>query len=403
MYSRLSFPLFWLLLISTFLISCSCSTAVNKTQIETVTVQVRKPARVDRAVTIAASGTVEAGDAVDIAFQVAGRIARVIPDEGSFIRKGELLAQIDATDYNLGAEAAQAQTAMARANHEKARAGARAQELEQARIAYERAADEHRRMRILYERKSLAPNDFRKFEAAWQLARERYDEAKEGARGEDKAAALAALEQAQAAEKIARKRVADTALYAPLSGFIARRGVDVGETVPAGAPVFTIMNVDPAKVRVGIPETDVSKVRVGQRANVSLPALPQAVFTGRVTLIGVAADPMSRTYTAKIEVPNRGHSLRPGMIAEAQIESNVRTGAITLPGQAISRDPQGVTIVFLYFPDQQRAHMRRVETGTVYGNEVEIRSGLTGDELVVVAGQQKLREGSTVRIVGDAQ
>ena len=356
-----------------------------------------------RPATVLASGSVEARETANVAFQVPGRVARVWVEEGAMVRQGQLLAELDAADYEYGVQAAAGQLGVAEAAWRKAQTGARAQELERARIALQRAEDEYRRMKQLYDAKALAPNDFHKAEAAYLAAREQYSEAREGARQEDKAAARSALEQAEAASRLARKRLADTKLLAPISGMIARRGVNPGETIAAGMPVFTIVDLDPVKVRVGVPETDIARVKPGQSAIVQIPAMAERSFEGRVELTGIAAEPASRTYTVKILTPNPGLLLRAGMIAEAQIRTNVSVRALTLPGEAIVRDPQGATLVYVYFPERKRVYARRVQAGGVEGREVEIQSGLSGDELVVVGGQQLVREGALVEAVEDAQ
>jgi multidrug efflux pump subunit AcrA (membrane-fusion protein) len=91
------------------------------------------------------------------------------------------------------------------------------------------------------------------------------------------------------------------------------------------------------------------------------------------------------------------------MVAEARIYGSAMVNAMTLPGNAIVRDARGVTQVYVYEPTRQRVYARRVEVGTLVNNEVEIQSGLAGNEQVVVAGQQNVREGSPVRNMGGAQ
>ena len=102
----------------------------------------------------------------------------------------------------------------------------------------------------------------------------------------------------------------------------------------------------------------------------------------------------------KIVVPNPGPVLLAGMVAEARIFGPAKTHVLTIPGEAIVRDPQGAPNVYVYHPDRNRVYARRIEVGPPIGGEVEIRSGLNGDEKIVVAGQQKLREGTPVQIVG---
>jgi multidrug efflux pump subunit AcrA (membrane-fusion protein) len=361
-------------------------------------IKVQRPDRIQRPVTVEASGTIEAVETAEIGFQIAGRVARVLVEEGRHIRTGQLIAELDATDYQYGLQASEGQAGVAQAGRDKAQTGTRPEELEQARAAYEKAEFDYQRYRQLYERKSMAPVDFAKVEAAYRAAKAQYEMAQNGARKEDRAAADSAVKQAQAQVGVSRKRVSDTRLVSPIDGIIARRSIDPGEIVNAGMPVFSIMNLNPARVRVGIPEADIGKISVGQHARITIPALEESAFSGTVELVGVAADPNSRTFTAKIAVPNRSLQLKAGMIAEASIEASGRINVVTIPGEAIVHDPQGSTLVYVYYPDQKQVHARRVETGPVRNRGVEIKSGLSGEELIVIAGQHKVREGSSVEV-----
>jgi multidrug efflux pump subunit AcrA (membrane-fusion protein) len=390
------------------LITVACLTVLTSCSHEThaasepagVPVQVRTPAVVERAESVSASGSVEGSETADVAFQVSGRVARVLVEEGQHVSQGQLLAEIDPTDYRNAFNAAEAQKAAAVAVEQRADDGVRKQELEQARIEFERAEDEYQRMKFLVERKSLPPNDFQKIEAAYKAAKERYDMAQEGTRKEDRAAATAQAHAADAQASEESKRLGDTRLLAPISGSIGMRKVDPGQTVAAGMPVFTIVELNPVKVRVGVPEADIEKVHQGATAEVSAPSLDGRRFTGKVAIIGVAAEPASRTYTVKILVPNPGPVLLAGMVAEARIFGPVKIHALTIPAEAVVPDPQGAPNVYVYSPERKRVYARRVEVGQPVGKEVEILSGLRGDEQIVVAGQQKVREGSIVEITG---
>jgi multidrug efflux pump subunit AcrA (membrane-fusion protein) len=365
-----------------------------------VPVQVRAPAVVARPESVTASGSVEGSETADVAFQVSGRVVRVLVDEGQHVRKGQLLAEVEPTDYRNAFNAAVAQHEAAQAVSQKAEAGVRKQELEQARIDFERSQDEYKRMKILVERKSLPPNDFEKVEAAYKAARERYDMAREGTRKEDRATAIAQAQAAEAQASQERKRLSDTRLLAPISGNIGLRKVDPGQTVAAGMPVFTIVELNPVKVRVGVPEAEIGKVRQGAAAEVSAPSLGDRKFPGKVAIIGVAAEPTSRTYAVKVLVPNPGPVLLAGMVAEARISGPAKVQVLTIPGEAVVPDAQGAPNVYVYYPDRKRVYARRVEIGPPYGSEVEVRSGLHGGEQIVVAGQQKVREGTLVEIAG---
>lgn len=323
---------------------------------EAVPVGLAQPRRVQEAERVSVSGSLSSPGASSlVAFLVPGRVVQALPREGEPVRKGQLLAALDAVTLQHALEAAHAQA-------EAARAGAT------------RAAEEFRRMQQLFDSASLAPNDFAKFRAAHEAAQQQ-------------------LRQALAGEGIARKNLADARLAAPIAGYVSKRMVEPGVMVAAGQPVFEIANLDPIEVSVGIPETDIRLVKVGQAATVTVPVLPGQRFQGTVKVVNVSADPATRTYMARVSVPNPTRELKVGMVAEVAITGSRRVDMILVPADAIVRDPQGATQVFQYFPDQKRVYAKRVEVGVLLGRDVQIRSGLKGDEQIVVGGQHRLRNG----------
>ncbi len=377
--------------------ACTSEQHKKESNGEAIPVTVGKVQHVQERETVSVSGTVATPNSpANVSFLVSGKVVFVGPREGEYVKKGQVLARIDPTDFNLSVKSATAQAASAQAAMEKAMNSARPELLEQARITYERAEDEHRRMKMLYDSKSLAPNDYLKYKAAYDRAKQDYEQAKIGGQTEDKALAKASFNQAVAHLDVARKALSDATLCAPTSGYIAKRSIEVGDTAAPGRPVFEIVQMDPVEINVGVPETDVHLVRIGQKADISVPALPGKTFQGTVRVINVSADPSTRTYMTRISVANREHSLRVGMIAEASIRGDRTVAMVTLPGDVVVRDPQGATQVYVYYPDQKRVYAKRVEIGAAVNRNVEIKSGLSGNELIVLAGQTKLRNGLTV-------
>ena len=183
-----------------------------------VPVRVRTPNRVRQPVSVAVSGTVEANVTAQGAFQIAGRVARVFVEEGQAVSKGQVLAELDSTDYRNAYDAAQAQADAARAVDTRRRQGPRAQELEQARIDFEQWQDQYKRMKFLYDHQSLPANDFKKIEAGYQAAQQRYDMARQGTRAEDKEAASGAVS----------RRGSPVARGAEAAGRHAAAGADLG-------------------------------------------------------------------------------------------------------------------------------------------------------------------------------
>jgi RND family efflux transporter MFP subunit len=303
-----------------------------------------------RAWSTTASGIVQANTAVDVAFQVAGKVVAVGPDEGQVVRAGDEIAALDPTEYRLAVEQASAQA--------------------------DRATRDRDRNKPLLASGGIAPADMDHLETA--------------------------ARQSAAAADLAKKRLADTRLTAPISGIIARRAIEVGATVAPGQATFTIVDLDPVRVRVGVPEADVGHITVGAAATVRIPSL-DASFAGRVSLIGVAADPSTRSYTVEISVPNPRRRMRAGMVAEAAITNGQLTTAMMVPAAAVLHDGgvNGTTIVYVLDGDATRVHSRRVTTGIVRGDSLEISSGIVAGDRVVVAGQQRLRDGAPVQLLSE--
>jgi len=371
--------------------ACTSAPPVSKEAPQRVVV--RQPNRFEHPLTLNASGNVEAAETAYLSFQVPGQVRKVFVEEGQAVRAGQVLAELDVRDYESRVSAAASQTGVASASLQKADAGLRKQELAQARIDLDRVEDEYNRLKALHDRGSLAPNDYKKIEAAYLAARERYSMAREGARKEDRIAARSAFQGAEAQETIAKKALADTFLTSPFSGIIAKRDVEKGMLVGSSRPVFVLLSLQPAKIRVGVPEAEIGMVRIGQRAEIQIPSLGSRSFAGRVETIGFAADPAARTFSVKISVPNPQLELRAGMVAESRIETRAKVAAMTVPGQAIVRDAQGATTVFLFYAEKNRVYARRVDLGSVFGREVEIVRGLSGAEQVVIGGQQLIHDG----------
>ena len=391
-------PLLACVVVALFLSGCARQSASSeRAQPDPIAVRIATPKHVRVPAEVVVSGTVETRSApTTVGFLVSGKVIRVGPREGDFVKAGELLAVIDPTDYQFAVEAAVAQSALARAQNEKASVSARTEVVEQARASLSQAEDEFGRMKTLYEKKSLAPNDFKKYETAYTNAQQQYAQAQNGAQQEDKAAAMASLEQAAAAERIARKRLSDSTLIAPISGFISKRSIEQGPMASSGTSVFTIVELDPVEIQVGIPETDIRLIHRGQKAIVTAPALPGMSFSGRVQILNVSAEPQTRTYTARIRVPNRDARLLVGMITEARIVGDGQIDVLTLPGTSIIRDPQGATQVYVYFPNEKRVYARRVVSAGITGQDIQIVNGIKDTDWIVVAGQQLVREGSIV-------
>lgn len=295
--------------------------------------------------TLTLSGAAEAETSADIGFMVSGKVSNVFVKEGQKVKRGQLLASMVSTDYKLATDIANANLAKAR--------------------------DEYQRLTLMYNRGSLTASDYQTIKSK--------------------------LAEAEARQQLAEKNVRDTRLYSPITGEVARRSVDPGEIVSQGMPVFSIVSISPVNIKASVPESEIWQIRRGQEAKVSVAALDSS-FSGTITQLGAVADPTSRAYTVKISVPNRSQLIKPGMIADVKVSSRNKSNLIVVPGEAVLHDADQTTYVYVVDSARKMTFKRKVTTGNVFNNTIEISSGLKAGEVVVIGGQQKLEDGSFVQI-----
>ncbi len=311
---------------------------------------VRPVTRVAANRVIDVSGELTADKTAPLSFLVPGKVDTVLVDEGDHVQKGALLAALESRDYQNNLQIAEA--ALVRAND-----------------AYDRYEPLYRKG--AFTEKSLI-------------------ELKTG------------RAQAAAARDIARKALADTKLYAPMTGIIGRKAIEIGQMVSPQMPAFTLVKTDRVYARVSVPEAEIGQVSVGQGAHVTVPALAERTFSGQVAVIGAVADERTRSYTVKIELANPDYILRPGMIVRAGIVTDHTENLLTVPGSAIVRDMDGLTYLYVTDAIHRTALRRRVLPGAAFHNEIVIENGITVDDSVVVAGQHRLTDGAAITVVDDA-
>jgi multidrug efflux pump subunit AcrA (membrane-fusion protein) len=169
---------------------------------------------------------------------------------------------------------------------------------------------------------------------------------------------------------------------------------DMGPSM--GTPLVGIVNMDTVKVSVNVIEKDLSKIRKGQQAMIKVDAYPEKVFSGRITLVSPTVNPMTRTASVEISIPNLGHQLRPGMFAEAEIIIRKSDDAILVPAYAVleKSDTRKVLTVV-----DGKAISKLIELGFDQGDLVEVKDGLEVGDTLIVAGHHKISSGDPVRIL----
>ncbi len=332
--------------------------------------------------TVAVAGTLAADEQAQVGFKIAGRLASVNVDLGDRVGRGQVIARLVPTDFEL--RVAQAQNLM-----DQARAGLgltagapnavvppeQTAGVKQAAATLTQARLTRDRMANLFEQQLIPQQDLDTAVANFGVAEARYQQAVEDARGRQ-----AVLGQRISELEIARQQLADSALKAPFDGMIQERLVSPGDYVAAGNPAVVLVRVHPLRLRLSVPERESASVRTGQTVRVSVAGDP-ASYAGRVARISPAISEENRTLQIEAEVPNPDARLRPGSFAQAEIVTQSSEPAVVVPAAAIVRFA-GIEKVMGV--EEGKAVEKRVRTGRHAGDRVEIVDGVAAGDSVVL-------------------
>ena len=330
---------------------------------------------------VSATGTLAADEQVVLAAKVPGRVAELLVDLGSRVRQGQTVARLDPTDARLRVDQAVAALQQARV-----RLGLPPQGTDdrvdpehtslarQGRAVLEEAQLTQERMARLWQERGIAQAQLDAAVAALTVAEGRYQDALEEARTRQ-----AILLQRRSELEIARQQLNDTVIVAPIDGAVSDRRTSVGEYLATGAPVATLVKLDPLRLRLAVPERESGTVRVGQSVRVTVEGASDDA-RGRVARISPAISEQNRTLLVEAEVHNEGGLLRPGAFARADIVVAGGVRVVTVPAAAVVTFA-GVEKVFTV--DGGRAAEVRVQTGRRLGDRVEILAGLSAGTPIV--------------------
>ncbi len=209
--------------------------------------------------------------------------------------------------------------------------------------------------------------------------------------------ASAQVEAAKAHRDSQQVQIAYSRIVSPISGIVSDRPLNVGEMANPGSPVISIVDISRVVARIDVPQSEASTVKVGQTAILTRPEMKEEI-TGKVTVVSPAADPNTTTVQVWIEIENPGERLKPGTAIHAAIATEVVKAATVVPAAAILPGEEGGTAVLTVSADSI-AHKRTVTTGIRDGNQVQILSGATPGEEVVIVGGMGLDDKAKVKVV----
>jgi multidrug efflux pump subunit AcrA (membrane-fusion protein) len=287
------------------------------------------------------SGTIEAYQSIPLHFQTTGTVQEVLADAGDVVQKGQLLARLDQADAKNMYEITLSQ--------------------------YEQAKDAYDRLKSGHDNGSLPAIKWVEMESK--------------------------LQQAKSSLNLARNNLDKCNLYAPVNGMVGRRNTEPGmSSISITTAPLELVDIRQVFVKISVPENEVARIGKGMKAGFRVSALDEKDFEGVVSNISPVADRISRTYEAKILVPNADLALKPGMVCDVKMEQSMEKEMIVIPYQCVSNDSDSHPFVFVADPATKRVRKQVIKTGQYQGNGLEVISGLEPGQTIVKGGKEKLSE-----------
>ncbi|HEY3137019.1 MAG TPA: efflux RND transporter periplasmic adaptor subunit [Blastocatellia bacterium] len=333
---------------------------------------------------------------VTVSSEVEGRVEQVLVDVGDHVAIGQTIVKVVPTELQLTLDQQRANLQQARArlglsNNDDLKDVRAAAEVKKAAADLADAEQKYKRAKTLYEQGLLPKQSFDEAESRYNAARAAYDlsvQTVENLRGQ--------LAQSRAAATLAQKKVNDSIIHAPFAGQIKERSVTQGQYLKVQTPVMTIVNIDPLRVRLKVPEKMAAWVKTGQEVTIAVEAFPDRAFTGKISRINPSVDQQTRAFEVEALIENHQAMLKPGFFVKATIPSSFVVDALFVPQDALLY-VYGVYKVFVV--EGNTLKEKEVKVGERTGDEVEIVEGLTKGERIALATKgQELKEGATVEI-----
>ena len=272
--------------------------------------------------------------------QTAGRITKINVEIGDFVKKGQVLAEIDKV------------------------------QLQQAELQLHNLETELNRLRTLYEAGGLSKSDFEAMELQYNVTKTQVENLKE-----------------------------NTTLCSPINGVITARNYDAGDMYAMSAPIFTVEQIEPVKLLVGISESDYSKVKKGDSVEITADAVPGKTFYGKINRIYPTVDPATRTFTVEVLVQNNYRTLRPGMFVRTVVNFGTNNNVVIPDVAVVKQQGSGERFVYVLNQDGTVSYVK-VVLGRRMGAEYEVLEGIEDGATIVTGGQIRLKDGVKVKVNG---
>jgi RND family efflux transporter MFP subunit len=359
------FTIFLLALISSFILACSppVQEDVSQEAAEGVApVKVTEVKRQEISEKLYTTGLIEAREQMVISPEVGGKIAKINVEEGERVQKGEIVAEMDTRAARLQLKQAEAGLAVAQANNNDAQRNME-------------------RMERLREENAVSEQQYEKIKLAFESAQ-------------------AQLKQAQAALDLAEHNLDVSIMKAPFNGVVASKNAEVGDIInpmmggglTTAGGVLTLVDFSSVKIHINVSYEDVVRIKKGQKAYLTVKTFPNKIFPGQVTVVNMAADPMSKKFEVEVQVRNNELLLRPNVFGEVMLEVSTHEDALVIPQNAV------VEGRFVFTVEEGKAVKKEIQIGLQNTTLLEVLQGLQEGELVIVQGNYGLQDGAVIEI-----
>jgi RND family efflux transporter MFP subunit len=323
----------------------------------------------------ALTGDVTANIETNVGTKVEGMVQAVYVDMGDHVSAGQALAQLDPTDLNRQLVQTQAQIQVDQANIQS----------DQASSA--QAATTDQRDQSLYNSGALSQSDFDTAQLALSTAQAGLQ------------AAQGTLAKDEAAVAIIQQELDELTITSPVDGIVVTRSIELGEEISTATTCFTIAQTSTLYVTVNVSEQNISGVKQGTTAQITVPDVGTTVFQGQVTEISPTLNPTSQAYPVQIQILNPDPAILPGMTASVLFTGLQSQPGVIIPVQAIEETPQGSEV---FTVENSVAHLNLVQIGATSSTQAVVTSGLQAGEQVVITGQDLLSDNVRVAVVQNA-
>lgn len=364
----------------------------RKVQEASLPVKVTDAHRGDLIITLKSPGEAVTSMNIVVKAEVGGLIEKLNVEESQHVKRGELLAELDDTEYRLNLERQEAARLKVLSDYLVEKRFSDKGELSIAvdEKGVQEAKDTYEKARQQYREKKISQEEYEKASKNYEMVLIESGEMKE-----EVLAAAKNLTQNEIAVKEAQLTLEKTKIRAPFSGIVFDIQVSFHERVSAGTELFTLVNIDRIHVQARVLESEIGKMRVGREVDLKFSAYPGKVFKGKVKAISPVVNPDDRTCKVTIDVANPEEEIKPGMHAEVEIAAEIYEDRLLIPQDAVLVR-MGRKLAFVV--EEGIAKWRYIEVGIENEDYAEVLDGVKEGETVIIEGHFTLAHDANVRI-----